>query len=110
MPVHPPPKPVSRVDAQDLRDYSVHPSRVNSIKTWLMDQLCDKDDPVALVSISITASGRIKTKGIGLDPLHARLMLKELESLRARIEAELVSLEAANDGACAPGLYRVAPV
>lgn len=64
-----------------------HPSRTSSIKHWHLDQI-DADDPaVALLNISITAGGQVNTKGLGLDHLHAAIILDELDRLREQIAA-----------------------
>ncbi len=62
-----------------------HPSRTSHIKRWHVDQIATDDPPVAMLHIAITAGGHIAIKGLGLDHLHATIVLDELDQVREQI-------------------------
>lgn len=38
-----------------------------------------------MIHLSVTAGGIVHCKGLGLDPLHAEILLEELDMARARL-------------------------
>jgi hypothetical protein len=78
-----------------LREYTPHPTRTNVIRHWHLDEIDKEDASVAMVHISITASGQVSCKGLGLDPVHAEIILEELNSARQKL-TEYLAQYAAN--------------
>jgi len=91
-----PPKEVAaaRANVEGLRNYDPDPSRTQAIRHWHLDQMSSEDPSVALLHIAVTAGGQIRTNGLGLDPVHAELILDELEFARAQL-AEYLSKQSA---------------
>jgi hypothetical protein len=63
---------VRRLDGQ-----APHPERLRSISTWHADQ-ASAGDAVALMSICITTNGQVRSAAIGIEPVHADIILREL--------------------------------
>jgi hypothetical protein len=80
-----PPKQQARNAVEELRDYIPHPSRTNAIRHWHLDQIDTGDPPVAMLHIAVTGGGQVRAKGLGLDPVHAEIILGELDAARAQI-------------------------
>lgn len=78
------PNAVESLDAL-LRNSGPHPSRTGSIKHWHLDQMTAADPAVAMLHIAITAGGRIIIKGLGLDHVHAAIVLDELRQVSQQI-------------------------
>lgn len=72
-------------NVEELRDYSAHPSRVRAIQYWHLEQIDSADPPVAMAAITVTAGGQIHCKGLGLDGVHAQIILEEIDILKDRI-------------------------
>jgi hypothetical protein len=65
-----------------------HPSRTQAIKSWHINQAADTTQkPIALLSLYITAAGDIHSTALGIEPAHAQIILRELESVRERLES-----------------------
>ena len=50
-----------------------------------------------MLHVAVTAGGQIICKGMGLDPVHAQIILSELDDLRDRLASLLAPQEAANN-------------
>ncbi len=59
--------------------------RLAELRQWFTEQ--SAVPTIAAVSVSLTADGLIKTKGCGIEPENARLLLDRLDALRNRLEA-----------------------
>ncbi len=66
-----------------------NPQRVQSIRSWHVDQATAEAKPVAMLNFTITADHQIITKGLGIEPAHAVILLGELREVIQRIESEL---------------------
>lgn len=67
------------------RESAPHPSRTVGIRRWHFDQIESDPPAVAMLHISVTADGQIVTKGMGLDHVHATIVLETLDDLRQRL-------------------------
>lgn len=74
-------------NVEALRAYTPHPSRVQSIRQWHLDQIGQEQPAVALFAVTVTADGQILTKGLGLDPVHTHIILEHLDEVRASLSA-----------------------
>lgn len=72
-------------NVERLRNYKPHPSRTDAVKQWHLESISESDPAVAIIHLSVTASGIIRCKGLGLDPLHAEILLEELDMAKARL-------------------------
>jgi hypothetical protein len=90
------PQNQAQSETVELKQYAPHPSRTNSILYWHVDQIRDQDPAVAILHIAVTANGQIKTVGMGLDPVHAEIILREIDEARARIAEYLMPCEPSN--------------
>lgn len=72
------------------------PRRAQLIRDWHRDQASAKNQGVALLCLSITECGQVKTSGLAIEPEHAMIMLGELETvsftLRSYIESRRADL------------------
>jgi len=67
---------------------SPHPARVQQIQAWHHAQADASSDPtVAALHVAITHMGQITTALLAMEPVHARIMLLELPTLRRRLRA-----------------------
>jgi hypothetical protein len=66
-----------------------NPQRVAALKQWHIDQAISELKPVAIINITLTACGQVSTKGIGLEPEHARVMLPALEEAALQLRQEV---------------------
>jgi hypothetical protein len=80
-----PPREAVRENVASLKSYDPHPSRTQAIRSWHVDEIGHEDQPVAILHIAVTAGGQIRSKGLGLDRVHAELILEELEEARATL-------------------------
>ena len=78
------------------QSHTPHPSRTSSIKQWHLAEISADDPAVAILAVSVTASGQIQVKGMGLDHIHARIVLSELDALREQMQ-RYVEQEPANN-------------
>jgi len=92
-----PPKQHPQNETVALKDYDKpHPSRTDEILYWHVDQIRDQDPAVAILHIAVTANGQVKTVGMGLDPVHAQIIMDEINSALARIAEYLNPSEPSN--------------
>lgn len=59
-----------------------HPARTQAVRVFYADRLVDTDPGVAVLNISISAGGLIHSHALGLDTVHARLVLEEIDRIR----------------------------
>lgn len=72
-------------NAERLEPPSPNQERVQTIRAWHIRQATNDSEPVALLNLSITSSGHIKTSGVGIEPAHALVFLTELDAVRDRL-------------------------
>lgn len=61
-------------------------NRAAQIRSWFVEQGMEPAGHVAAVSVAITTDGQINTRGCGIEPEHAAVILDELKGLVARLE------------------------
>lgn len=66
----------------------VHPQRLASIAEWHHRQLADDDPGAAVIAVTLTRGGMVRTSVVGVEPEFAASMLEGL----ARAQARLVRL------------------
>jgi hypothetical protein len=49
-----------------------------------------------MLHIAVTSGGLVQTKGLGLDPVHAEIILGELDTLREQLSQYLAGRQASN--------------
>lgn len=76
---------------ENLRAYEPHPTRTHAIRQWHLEQIGHDNPAVALLAVAVTASGLVVTKGRGIDPIHAEIVLEELDNVRAVLKAQILS-------------------
>jgi hypothetical protein len=59
-----------------------HPARVQAGRTFFADRLIDPDPSIAILNIAVTASGTVHAHAIGMDVVHARIALAEIDRIR----------------------------
>lgn len=64
-------------------------SRAQAVRVLYVDRLADPDPGVAALNIHITAAGLLHTTAAGLDPVHARLVLQEIERVADTLRQHL---------------------
>jgi hypothetical protein len=62
-------------------------SRIRRIRQWFLSQAAQPEHPVAALSIAITWDGSIIARSIHIDPIHASLMLPELERIANQFQS-----------------------
>lgn len=87
-------KSQTRAVIERLRDYKPHPTRTSIIRHWHLDEIEKPDPSVAMVHISVSAGGEVNCKGLGLDPVHAEIILEELDSARQKLTEYLAQRSA----------------
>lgn len=60
--------------------------RTCQLRHWFVEQGMERAGHVAAVSVAITTDGVVNTKGCGIEPEHAVVMLDELKALVTRLE------------------------
>lgn len=73
--------------------FQAPPDRTTQIRHWFMDQGMEPSGYLAALTVAITAEGIVNTKGCGIEPEHASIILAELKALVGRLE-RLVHAEA----------------
>ena len=64
-----------------------HPSRTSAIRHWYLEQISADDPAVAMLHIAVTAGGQVNARSLGLDHVHATIVLDQLDRVRQQIEA-----------------------
>jgi hypothetical protein len=72
-----------------MSNHTPHPDRIEDIRRWHIDQAVSETQPVAMFNVTITADNLIVTSGLGLDPVHAQILLMELDRVREKISSQL---------------------
>lgn len=62
-------------------------ARLAELRQWFTDQAQEPAGHVAAVSVAITGNGMVNTSGCGIEPEHATVILEELRTVVARLEA-----------------------
>lgn len=62
-------------------------ARLVELRQWFTDQAQEPAGHVAAVSVSVTGDGMVNTSGCGIEPEHAAVILEELRTVAARLEA-----------------------
>ncbi len=76
------------------------PQRVQLIRDWHQAQADADQLPVALLALTITDCGQVKTSGLAIEPEHALIFLGELESVTQKLRSYVEARRAAMpDGA-----------
>lgn len=60
--------------------------RTCQLRHWFVEQGMERAGHVAAVSVAITTDGVVNTKGCGIEPEHAEVILEELKALAVRLE------------------------
>lgn len=67
--------------------FNPHRARLAELRQWFISQAQEPVGYVAALSVGITGDGLVNTSGHGIEPEHAAVMLDELKSVVARLEA-----------------------
>lgn len=78
-------KPPNEETAQLNRVPIPHPDRTRVIREWHIEQAVGHQHQAALLNITLTCDGRIRSTGLGIEPEHAVVMLEELERIQERL-------------------------
>lgn len=63
--------------------YPPHPERIQALRRWHIEQATCEDAPVAAMHVMVTASCKIQSTALAIEPAHAAAMLPALtEALR----------------------------
>lgn len=82
-----PPQHAHGARLETVHSFQPNPERVERIREWHQAQYAAEQVPVALLSMSITDCGQIKTTGLAIEPEHALIFLAELESVSTRLRS-----------------------
>lgn len=78
-------KPPNKETAPLNRVPLPHPDRTRVIREWHIEQAVGQQHQAAMLNITLTCDGRIRSTGLGIEPEHAVVMLDELERIRERL-------------------------
>lgn len=57
-----------------------HPSKIQAIKTWHADELTAPVQPLCIMSTKLMPCGQVITTMVGVEPVHADIILDHLDS------------------------------
>lgn len=57
-------------------------ARTDAVRRFHADELLNRDEGVALLCVTVTANGIVRTLALGLDAVHAQIVLGELDRIR----------------------------
>lgn len=72
-----------------MSEFRHNRERFETIRRWYIDQAVAEANPMAMLNLTITADHQIVTKGMGIEPAHAAILLGELREVIQRIERQL---------------------
>ncbi len=87
--------PAARLEI--ARQVLPHPERTQLIRDWHLAQASAQHEPVASLSMTITDCGQVKTTGLAIEPVHALILLSEIEAVTNRLRAFIESRPAPSD-------------
>ncbi len=87
-------KPSNKGTAPLNRVPPPNPDRTRLIREWHIDQAVGPHYQAALLNITLTCEGRIRSTGLGIEPEHAVVMLEELERIRDRLREYIGTCQA----------------
>lgn len=63
--------------------------RIAAVRSWHIDQATESENrPVAVLSFYVTESGHIRTREVGIEPEHAKLLMVAIRRATQKLEIE----------------------